>query len=456
MSEVVIAIENLSKRYLIGHVPGSQGHKHYTALRDVIGDEIRNFARMALEAARGRHTSRARQIEEFWALKDVSFEVKQGEVLGIIGRNGAGKSTLLKILSRITEPTTGRVTLRGRIASLLEVGTGFHPELTGRENIYLNGAILGMTRAEIRTKFDEIVAFAETERFLDTPVKRYSSGMYVRLAFAVAAHLEPEILVVDEVLAVGDAEFQKKCLGKMGDVSKAGRTVLLVSHNMRAIQQLCNRAILLEKGKKRVDGITSECINTYLASGTDDDLSSSVDLRESAVGRSGSGDCQFISFALTDLEGNPAASFLFGQPFRVIIGIRASIHVGYALLGFSFVTHMGAEIMGTTLADSGIEGYIEQGVTFYRCDIDPMILTPGRYTIRASVFRPEAIAFDYIDAVMCFEILEASSDLERSPKNHYVGDVFLKYRWEIVSKEHLSSDQFMRPVSHLVSSAIQE
>jgi lipopolysaccharide transport system ATP-binding protein len=205
--------------------------------------------------------------EDFWALKDVSFEVKRGEVVGIIGRNGAGKSTLLKILSRITEPTTGRVTLRGRVASLLEVGTGFHPELTGRENVFLNGAILGMSRAEIRKKFDEIVAFAEVEKFLDTPVKRYSSGMYVRLAFAVAAHLEPEILIVDEVLAVGDAEFQKKCLGKMQDVAKGGRTVLFVSHNMGVIRNLCPRVVLLENGRSVFFGLAQEGMQKYLSAG---------------------------------------------------------------------------------------------------------------------------------------------------------------------------------------------
>ena len=220
MSDIVIAVENLSKSYLVGHQ--SAERERYTALRDVIGREARNFARKAVDVVRGRQIVQGDEVEEFWALKDVSFEVKQGEVLGIIGRNGAGKSTLLKILSRITEPDRGRAILRGRVASLLEVGTGFHPELTGRENIFLNGAILGMTRAEIKRKFDEIVAFAEVERFLDTPVKRYSSGMYVRLAFAVAAHLEPEILVVDEVLAVGDAEFQKKCLGKIRAAAQGG------------------------------------------------------------------------------------------------------------------------------------------------------------------------------------------------------------------------------------------
>jgi len=218
--------------------------------------------------ARGRAMVLGDTVEEFWALKDVSFEVKRGEVLGVIGRNGAGKSTLLKILSRITEPTRGRVTLRGRVASLLEVGTGFHPELTGRENIFLNGAILGMTRAEIKQKFDEIVAFAEVEKFLDTPVKHYSSGMYVRLAFAVAAHLEPEVLIVDEVLAVGDAEFQRKCLGKMEEVSRrGGRTVLFVSHNMGVVTSLCPRVIWLDHGSAERDGSARAVIDDYLQRG---------------------------------------------------------------------------------------------------------------------------------------------------------------------------------------------
>jgi ABC-type polysaccharide/polyol phosphate transport system ATPase subunit len=268
MSETVIAVENLSKRYVIEHKEDSQSYKRYTALRDVIGDEVRNLARKALGAFRGRPAFRTNEIEEFWALKNVSFEVRQSEVLGIIGRNGAGKSTLLKILSRITEPTAGRITLHGRVASLLEVGTGFHPELTGSENIYLNGAILGMSRAEIRKKFDEIVAFAGVEKFLDTPVKRYSSGMYVRLAFAVAAHLEPEILLVDEVLAVGDTEFQKKCLGKINKVSREeGRTVLLVSHNLAAVAEMANRALLLDTGSVAVDGSVAEAVSTYLSRG---------------------------------------------------------------------------------------------------------------------------------------------------------------------------------------------
>ncbi len=253
----IIQADCLSKRYIIGH----EANERYTALRDIIAQRTKSFLRGSFRQRRSTDK------EEFWALKDVSFTIKRGDRLGIIGRNGAGKSTLLKILSRITEPSQGSVRIRGRVASLLEVGTGFHPELTGRENIFLNGAILGMTRAEIRKKFHEIVTFAEVEKFLDTPVKRYSSGMYVRLAFAVAAHMEPEILLVDEVLAVGDVQFQKKCLGKMEDVSKSeGRTILFVSHNLIALNNLCSSAIMLDKGNLVMQGPTSSVINKYLES----------------------------------------------------------------------------------------------------------------------------------------------------------------------------------------------
>ena len=257
MSDTVIKVENLSKRYVIGH----QRQERYSTLRDAIANGARSLKQRFFNPSQNFEDP---THEEFWALKDVSFEIKQGDRVGIIGRNGAGKSTLLKILSRITEPTSGKISIKGRVASLLEVGTGFHQELTGRENIFLNGAILGMSRAEIKKKFDEIVDFAEVERFLDTPVKHYSSGMYVRLAFAVAAHLEPEILIVDEVLAVGDAAFQKKCLGKMEDVAeKEGRTILFVSHQMGAIQSLCNSVILLDKGNLKSVGDSSQIINQY-------------------------------------------------------------------------------------------------------------------------------------------------------------------------------------------------
>jgi lipopolysaccharide transport system ATP-binding protein len=263
MADIAISVENLSKRYLIGHLTAKR--ERYTSLRDVLGREVRNFVRKAADLFHGRQIIQGDEVEEFWALRDVTFEVKRGEVVAIIGRNGAGKSTLLKILSRVTEPTSGRAQLRGRVGSLLEVGTGFHPELTGRENIILNGAILGMAQRDIRRKFAEIVGFAGLEQFIDTPVKRYSSGMYVRLAFAVAAHLEPEILVVDEVLAVGDLEFQRKCLGKMSEVAKAGRTVLFVSHNQVALRRLCTHGVVLRNGRASPKQTIVAALDEYLS-----------------------------------------------------------------------------------------------------------------------------------------------------------------------------------------------
>ena len=271
----IINVENLGKKYIISHAKTNAGWYTYGSFRDTVASSVKDYIH------RIRHPFSAKEsksgLEDFWALKNLNFSIGKGERVGIIGRNGAGKSTLLKVLSRITEPTTGVITMKGRVASLLEVGTGFHPELTGRENVFLNGAVLGMSRSEIKKKFDEIVAFAEVEQFLDTPVKRYSSGMYVRLAFAVAAHLEPEILLVDEVLAVGDAQFQKKCMGKMEDVSKDGRTIFFVSHNMGAIENLCQRVICLSHGEISFDGATSEGIRNYLE--TDD-----VDSEETAPG----------------------------------------------------------------------------------------------------------------------------------------------------------------------------
>lgn len=264
MSNPVITVDSLSKKYLVGH---QSSQEQYHSLRDSVMHFGKSFVRKGMDMMKGRQILHGDSVEEFWALKDISFDVNEGEVLGIIGHNGAGKSTLLKVLSRITEPSEGRITLNGRVASLLEVGTGFHPELTGRENIFLNGAILGMTRREIKAKFDEIVDFAGVEKFLDTPVKRYSSGMYVRLAFAVAAHLEPEILIVDEVLAVGDATFQKKCLGKMKSISReGGRTVLFVSHNLSVIQNICSRCVVLKGGQVNSIGPASESVAKYLES----------------------------------------------------------------------------------------------------------------------------------------------------------------------------------------------
>ncbi|MBA4385690.1 MAG: ABC transporter ATP-binding protein, partial [Anaerolinea sp.] len=303
---VAIRVENLGKRYRIGGAQTS-----YKTLRE----SLISAASAPVRWLKGQRHEK----NTFWALQDVSFEIKQGEAVGIIGRNGAGKSTLLKILSRITKPTTGRVELFGRVGSLLEVGTGFHPELTGRENIYLNGAILGMSRQEIMRKFDEIVAFAEVEKFLDTPVKYYSSGMYVRLAFAVAAHLEPEILLVDEVLAVGDAAFQKKCLGKMGEVAQEGRTVLFVSHNMAAVLNLCDRAVLLDSGKIVATGATDNIVRHYLEGlrvNAPQDLASHKE-------RQGRGRVRFIRVCFEDGEGNPIEQGISGQPLVIALEYQA-------------------------------------------------------------------------------------------------------------------------------------
>jgi lipopolysaccharide transport system ATP-binding protein len=313
-NDIAISVENLSKSYLVGHE--SARALGYETFRETLVRSAKSFGRKTLDMARGRQIIQGDEIEEFWALKDVSFEIKRGEVVGIIGRNGAGKSTLLKILSRITEPTKGRAVIRGRVASLLEVGTGFHPELTGRENVYLNGAILGMTKREIKAKFDEIVAFAEVEKFLDTPVKRYSSGMYVRLAFAVAAHLEPEILVVDEVLSVGDAEFQRKCLGKMKDVASGqGRTVLFVSHNMPSVQQLCTSGIMLSHGAVAIRGSIEETIAGYMNS---IDQVSRQELR-SRKDRQGDGRLRVVDVTFHDSAGERMEAAVCGQPLRVRI-----------------------------------------------------------------------------------------------------------------------------------------
>ncbi len=300
MSEPIISVEHLSKRFVLQH----KQPERYTMLRDVLAEKARGLLK------RGSRTS----TEEFLALNDVNFTVERGDRLGIIGRNGAGKSTLLKVLSRITPPTAGRITINGRVASLLEVGTGFHPELSGRENIFLNGAILGMGRNEIATKFDEIVAFAEVERFLDTPVKRYSSGMYVRLAFAVAAHLEPEILIVDEVLAVGDSAFQKKCLGKMEDVANGGRTVLFVSHNMETVMRLCNKTILLDKGRVAAEGPTAEVVRSYLHTGAGKSSERSwIGEREMP----GNDVVRLRKFHAHDRSGNKLESFDITEPIGI-------------------------------------------------------------------------------------------------------------------------------------------
>jgi lipopolysaccharide transport system ATP-binding protein len=318
MSDIVIRAERVGKKYVIGHE--AEGGR-YGTFRDAISRTARGLGRSLDDMMRGRAIVAGDTVEEFWALKDVSFEVRRGEVLGVIGRNGAGKSTLLKILSRVTEPTEGTVRISGRIASLLEVGTGFHPEMTGRENIYLNGAILGMGQKEIRGKFDEIVDFAEVERFLDTPVKRYSSGMYVRLAFGIAAHLEPEVLIVDEVLAVGDAKFQRKCLGKLKDVAGSeGRTVLFVTHNMPSVQQLCSSGMLLSDGVIAFRGPIDQTIACYMNS-----LSHvSRQPMRARKDRQGDGKLRVVDITLHDGEGAPIAAAICGEPLRLRIHYESS------------------------------------------------------------------------------------------------------------------------------------
>jgi lipopolysaccharide transport system ATP-binding protein len=386
MPDTVIRVENLGKKYIIGH----QKSERYTALRDVMANGAKSFGRKLLKPLGKRISDPA--VEEFWALKDVSFEIKQGERVGIIGRNGAGKSTLLKILSRITEPTKGSIRIKGRVASLLEVGTGFHPELTGRENIYLNGAILGMSKLEIKRKFDEIVAFAEVEKFLDTPVKRYSSGMYVRLAFAVAAHLEPEILIVDEVLAVGDGQFQKKCLGKMQDVGKEGRTVIFVSHNMPAIRTLCSTAIVLNKGQVICSGSINHCITSYETQNSQNQGSTwirSSDKQEGSL---------VITRIDSDLQGE--------QPNHVLeldIVLESRSKYKPAFLAVDILEQTGTALMQ---ALPKLEGFLEDTKPqhFVKVIIHLPPLIPGQYLATVWVGSHNTETLDEAKEAIMFEI----------------------------------------------------
>jgi lipopolysaccharide transport system ATP-binding protein len=373
MSNTIIYVENLGKKYVISHQQENSSRYRYKALRDVLADGAKFITKKFIKPSGYKMPNPAR--EEFWALKDVSFEIKQGEAIGVIGRNGAGKSTLLKVLSRITEPSQGRIAIKGRVASLLEVGTGFHPELTGRENIYLNGSILGMSRTEIKKKFDEIVAFAEVEKFLDTPVKRYSSGMYVRLAFSVAAHLEPEILIVDEVLAVGDSAFQKKCLGKMGDVAtKEGRTVLFVSHSMQAIAQLTKRCILLSKGNVQFDGNTSKAIQLYLTGYKDDAEQNAC--YQAPLNKTGN----YVAWARVHTSEEQGVH-CWGKP----ITFEFALHITkpHESLRFSFqvVNHLQQPICIFWSFNSQAQYCQQPGTFILRCNIPKLRLYMGSYTL---------------------------------------------------------------------------
>jgi lipopolysaccharide transport system ATP-binding protein len=402
MASPVISVENLSKRYLVEH-HSARPAQHVT-FREMMTQEAKNFARKAANFVHGRQVAQGDEIEEFWALKDVSFEIKQGEILGIIGRNGAGKSTLLKVLSRITEPTAGRVCIRGRISSLLEVGTGFHPELTGRENIYLNGAILGMTRAEVTRKFDEIVAFSEVEKFLDTPVKRYSSGMYVRLAFAVAAHLEPDILVVDEVLAVGDAEFQKKCLGKLRSVSTGeGRTVLFVSHNMGAILALCSHALLLTAGQIELDGLPTDIIGHYLSSGLSraevrwqgDDMPGDDTIRLHAARILDESDKAVATIAATNAIAIEMEYEIYRPARSLQVGIRVSTADGI--------------IVFTTEDATGEASDRRPGLYLARCTTPGGLLSSQTYHVSFGAHVPNARVHYFVETALEFAVVGVNS-----------------------------------------------
>jgi lipopolysaccharide transport system ATP-binding protein len=384
MSDTIISVEKVGKCYVLSHKGNGE---RYTALRDVIARRTVAPFRAIGEKMRvwnGSHPYASlrplsnNSIEKFWALKDVSFEIKQGNVVGIIGRNGAGKSTLLKILSRITEPTEGRIRIRGRVASLLEVGTGFHPELTGRENIYLNGAILGMSRAEIKSKFDEIVAFAEVEKFLDTPVKRYSSGMYVRLAFAVAAHLEPEILVVDEVLAVGDAEFQRKCLGKMEAVAGGGRTVLFVSHNIGAVTSLTKTCALLQAGRCVFFGETQDAVAKYL---------SSVQSEESRYEASPNASKPSIT-RVEVFCSRPGAVHESGAPMRIEFDFYHPESIPGACCSFQIVNQAQVPVLHLCAYDHSVEICKGSGSTTVVCRIPRLNLNVGQYSLTAYFADP--------------------------------------------------------------------
>ncbi|WP_315786672.1 ABC transporter ATP-binding protein [Fischerella sp. JS2] len=399
MSDTVIRVENLSKKYVLSHQ--QEGQSRYKSLREVLSNGAKSLGKNLLKPSGKEAYSPSR--EEFWALKDVSFEIKQGDRVGFIGRNGAGKSTLLKVLSRITEPSSGSIRIKGRVASLLEVGTGFHPELTGRENIFLNGAILGMSKAEIKRKFDEIVAFAEIEKFLDTPVKRYSSGMYVRLAFAVAAHLEPEILIVDEVLAVGDATFQKKCLGKMEDVGKEGRTVLFVSHNMQAIRRLCSQAIYLERGVTKNVKSVEDAIQRYSAQSS----MSTFDVDLDSIRRNS----QFGEKArLLRLQVDRDYSFSYGQPLKLTFTIQCFHKIADLSVGIGFETLDGNRVM--TLDSDHDQPPLQMPIGIHEIDfyLDRNPLSPGLYSISTAILS-NTFLLDFIPGMLTWEVSSGATDL---------------------------------------------
>ncbi|MDJ0647632.1 MAG: ABC transporter ATP-binding protein [Xenococcaceae cyanobacterium MO_188.B19] len=417
MSDTVITVENLGKKYIIGH----QKQEKYTALRDVITNGVKSIFTP--------NSQNQNSQEEFWALNDISFEIKQGDRVGIIGRNGAGKSTLLKVLSRITEPTKGQIKIKGRVASLLEVGTGFHPELTGRENIFLNGAILGMGKIEIKKKFDEIVAFAEVEKFLDTPVKRYSSGMYVRLAFAVAAHLEPEILVVDEVLAVGDAAFQKKCLGKMQDVAnKEGKTVLFVSHNMGTVQQLCTSSIFLDRGQVVTFDNVEQVVAKYLHF-TSIETSTQTNLK-----RTGNKKIIFKDFYTSDRSGKFSNIFSMGDDIYINFTLYFQEIIKEPVVAIQIKNHLNEQFAHLINLDDDfhIKPINKGDFNQIKVKIPKVFLSPSQYILELWVGENMNIACDYIYDCMSIEIIQSNKIKRLTPYPSHL-KIFLNSEWEQIA-----------------------
>jgi lipopolysaccharide transport system ATP-binding protein len=412
----VLEVEGLGKQYRIHHLERPQ------TLRASLQRFLRKPVARIHDAIR-----KPREDELIWALRDVSFELEQGQVLGIVGRNGAGKSTLLKILSRITDPTEGHAEVRGRLSSLLEVGTGFHPELTGRDNIYLNGAILGMRRAEVTAKFDSIVEFAGVEKFIDTPVKRYSSGMYMRLAFAVAAHLEPDVLLVDEVLAVGDIDFQRRCLGKMREATGEGRTVVFVSHNMASIRALCPRAILLERGRLKADGDVEDVIGAYLS--TDVKAGRSGEIPDD-VARVGMGDVRLRHVELLGRDGEPLVYSRLGQPFTVVIGLEATRRLP-ALLEVGISSLDGTRATTAFNTDEGQPPLmLEPGYTRIAVELEPFLL-PGHYALDLGVHHAgPGWVLDFVERIRDFEVLNVDDEGRDSyPVSRVRGYMRAPSRW---------------------------
>ena len=420
----IIQVRNLSKQYRLGARQAGYG-------------TLRESLVQAVRAPLARLRNGRRESEILWALKDVSFEVQPGEVVGIIGRNGAGKSTLLKILSQITDPTAGEIDLYGRVASLLEVGTGFHPELTGRENIYLNGALLGMRKAEIERKFDEIVAFSEVEQFLDTPVKRYSSGMYVRLAFAVAAHLEPEILVVDEVLAVGDAEFQRKCLGKMSDVAKRGRTVLFVSHNMPAVKSLCQRAILLNAGQVALEGDVNTVVNKYLTADGDEMARTGI-IPDDAKRLYGTDEAKLRSVRLTDLEDRDVSHLYLGQPCRVHMTFEVFKEIPEAVIEVGIIAMDGTHVTNSMSTDGGNSPVrLPRGSQTIKLELESTLL-PHQYSLLVALHHSSGLTIEWIERALDFTVQRvAASGLDSYRWPSVRGYIRPPARW-VVSTESQS------------------